>query len=83
MTIYDFGIRRDSGPVLRARIWVSERLIALNCTPEDIRWAILALALHWLAAAWFYAQRRLVLVVRKLIGCDREARRICGWDCRC
>jgi len=83
MTIYDFGIRGDSGPLWRARIWASERLISLTCNSEDIRWAILALALRWLAAAWFYGKRRFVLVVRKLIGCDRETGRLCGWDCRC
>jgi hypothetical protein len=83
MTIYDFGIVRDSGPLWRARIWASERLISFSCNSDDIRWAILALALRWLAVAWFHGQRRFVLVVRKLIGCDRQARPVCGWDCQC
>jgi hypothetical protein len=52
MIIDGFGIGRNFEPLWRARIWASERLISFNCNSEDIRWAILALALHWLAAAW-------------------------------
>jgi hypothetical protein len=83
MIIDGFGIGRSSGPLWRARIWASERLISFNCNSEDIRWAILALALHWLAAAWLYGQRRVLLLVRKCAGRDGEAGRFCGWNCRC
>jgi hypothetical protein len=83
MTIYDFGIHGDSGPLWRARIWASERLISFNCASEDIRWTILALALRWLAAAWLYGQKRSVLLVRKFAGRDGEAGRFCGWNYRC
>jgi hypothetical protein len=83
MIIYRVGIGENSGPLWRARIWASERLISFNCSSEDIRWAIIALALHWLATAWLYGQRRLVLLVRKCAGRDGEAGRFCGWNHRC
>jgi hypothetical protein len=83
MIIDDFGIGESSGPLWRARIWASERLVSFNCGSEDIRWAIIALALRWLAAAWLYGQRRSVLLIRNLAGRDGEAGRFCGWNHRC
>ena len=83
MIIDGFGIGGSSGPLWRARIWASEHLISFNGGSEDIRWAIMGLALHWFAAGWLYGQRRLVLLVGKGAGRDGEAGRICGGDCRC
>jgi hypothetical protein len=83
MIIFRFGIGGSSGPLWRARIWASEHVISFNGGSEDIRWAIIALALHWLAAAWLYGQRRFLLLGRKCAGRDGEAGRFCGWNCRC
>jgi hypothetical protein len=89
MTILDDASwRRGLQPFRAARTeafqaWALERLVAFNCGSGDIRWAILALALRWSAAAWLCGQRRLVLLVRKLIGRDGEAGRFCGWHHRC
>jgi hypothetical protein len=83
MIIYGFGIGENSGPLWRARVWASERLISFNGAPGDIHWAIIALALRSFAAAWLYGQKRFVLLVRKFAGRDGEAGRFCGWNYRC
>jgi hypothetical protein len=57
----DLGLRENFGPLWRARTWALERLISFDCASGDVRWAIVALALHSFTAAWF-------LLVRSLAG---------------
>jgi len=52
MILCHFGIRGSLGPVLRAQNWAVEHVIYATCASGDLRWAVVALASHSLAAAW-------------------------------
>src|ERR1700716_3201537 len=79
MTIlYDFGTRGNFEPLWRAQTWAFQtwafqtwalqRLISFNCAGGDVRWAIIALALHSFTVLWVFGQRQFVLLVRNVAG---------------
>jgi hypothetical protein len=62
----EFAVLGGLGPLSRAQTFVLEHLISLHCASGDVRWAILALALRSLTAAWLFAQEQFVLLVRNV-----------------
>ena len=53
-------------PLWRAQTFVWARLISFNCGAGDLRWTVIALALHWLGAAGAFGQRQLALWARNV-----------------
>ena len=65
MILCNFGSFRPLG---RAQAWAVEHLISVHCASGDFRWAIAALALHWLSALEAFAQKQLVCLARTVMG---------------
>ena len=57
MILFELG---NYQPLWRLQTWALERLIAAQLGSADLRWAMIALALNLLAAAWTVGRRRLV-----------------------
>jgi hypothetical protein len=69
--LYDFAASENFGPLWAVRTcqaWALQRLISLNWVSGDLRWAILALALRSFTPVWGFAQRQMILLLRKGAG---------------
>ena len=68
MTALHFpAARQGLAPLCRAQTFVLARLTAFNCGAGDLRWTVLALALHALKAASEFAQRQLARWARGVL----------------
>ena len=56
LILYGFGNFR---PISRLQTWALERLIAIHVA-GDVRWALMALALRSITAAWVFGQGHFV-----------------------
>jgi hypothetical protein len=65
MILQAFGAREGFAPFWRAQTFVLTRLIAFNS--GDLRWAIVAMALRLLGAAWAFGERQFALWARRLM----------------
>jgi hypothetical protein len=68
LILCDRRIRTSLSPFRNAQIWVLERLMYVNCASDDIRWAILALALRSFSPLWAFGQHQLGCWIRRLAG---------------
>jgi hypothetical protein len=65
--LHIFAVRESFGPLCRVQAFVLTRLTSFNCGAEDIRWAIVALALHALRVAWAFGQRLFGMWARRVL----------------
>jgi hypothetical protein len=63
MILGEFG---NYQPLWRVQTWALERLIALHLGSGDLRWAMIALALRSLSAAWALGRTQIVLLLQNL-----------------
>jgi hypothetical protein len=63
MILCEFG---NYQPLWRVQTWALERLIALHLGSGDLRWAMIALALRSLGAAWAFGRTQCVLWLQNL-----------------
>ena len=61
MILCEFG---NYQPLWRVQTWALERLIALHLGSGDLRWAMIALALRSLSAAWALGRTQCVLLLQ-------------------
>jgi hypothetical protein len=60
-------------PLWRVQSWALERLIAFHFGSGDLRWALIALLLRWLGAAWALGRTQFALLVQDLARPHRRA----------
>jgi hypothetical protein len=63
MILCEFG---NYQPLWRVQTWALERLIAFHFGSGDLRWAVIALALHAFGAAWVFGRTQCVLLLQNL-----------------
>jgi hypothetical protein len=63
MILCELGIYQ---PLWRVHTWALERLIAFQVGSSDLRWAVIALALHSVGAAWAFGRTQSVLLLQNL-----------------
>jgi hypothetical protein len=68
LILCDHRIRASLSPLRHAQIWALERLMYVNCASDDIRWAILALAVRSFSPLWAFGQHQVGCWIRKLAG---------------
>jgi len=66
------------GPLCRVQTFVLARLTSFNCDAGDLRWTILALALHALEAALAFAERQLARWARGVLRRAWQGARFAG-----
>jgi hypothetical protein len=75
MILDGFGAFR---PFWRAQVWAVEYWASAHGTSGDVRWAISALALRWLAGLEVFAQKQLVALARNVMGRAWHGARFAG-----
>jgi hypothetical protein len=68
LILCDHRIRASLLPFRHAQIWALERLMYVNCASDDIRWAVLALAVRAFSPLWVFGQHQVGCWIRKLAG---------------
>lgn len=66
------------GPLCRVQTFVLARLTSFNCGAGDLRWTILALALHALKVALAFAERQLARWARGVLRRAWQGARFAG-----